>query len=417
MIVEYEAVDSAGRRVADTVEAPDVRSAVETLRKRDLFVTNVVLQSEGRERRTGTKKMRASEESRREQVTSGSARLSAKQLTMFTRQMAMLLTSGSGLVPALSSIGRQFSKPEQAEMIRQLCRDLEDGSPLTEALQRFPRVFDCSYCAIIAAGEASGTLAEMFTRLAKVVGKRRTMKNKIIGALVYPALLMGLSSTIVCVLMFFVLPRFGEMFRTMDVDLPSSTATLLAVSSFARSNLLLCGAVGATVIGGLVAGFTSGAGRGFLLDMLTQVQVARRLIHGLLMGESFRVLGMLLEARVGLLEAIALVKGVTRNVRFQELYSSMETQVTSGGAISQALESSGVIPPYICHAVHTGEESGNLGSSMTYVADVLDEDNAELLETLTKLFEPAILIVMGSVVGSVAVSLFLPMFDVTAAVG
>lgn len=160
----------------------------------------------------------------------------------------------------------------------------------------------------------------------------------------------------------------------------------------------------------------SARGRQWITDVTPRIPVVGKLISGLIQGETFRVLGMLMEAHVGVLEAIELVRGVTSNKRFQQLYDGMESEVTSGGSISVALETSGLISPAICHAVRTGEESGQLGSAATYVADVLDEDNTELIDTLTKLVEPAILIVMGFVVGSVAVSLFMPLFDMTSAV-
>ncbi|MEE9294755.1 MAG: type II secretion system F family protein [Phycisphaerae bacterium] len=407
MIVEFEAVDGAGRRVTDCLEAPDVRSAVDTLRKRDLFVTNAAPRSD----KKPAKRAAASANDARH------VRLAGKQLTMFTRQMAMLLSSGSGVVPALQSIGRQFTKPQQVRMIQQLCYELEEGNTLTDALRKYPRVFGSSYCAIIAAGEASGTLGEMFTRQAKVVGKRRIMRNKVMGAMVYPALLMTLSTAIINVLLFFVLPRFGDMFKTMGVDVPASTAMLLSSASFMKSHWLVCTLGTSILLVGTVTALGSAAGRKWLLNSLTYIPVVGKLIDGLILGETFRVMGMLLESRVGLLDAIDLVRGVTSNERFQSLYAGLETEVTSGGSLSRALESAGFVPAYICQAVRTGEESGNLGGAMTYVADVLDEDNEELLNTVTKLFEPTILILMGVVVGSVAISLFLPMFDVTSAIG
>ena len=147
-----------------------------------------------------------------------------------------------------------------------------------------------------------------------------------------------------------------------------------------------------------------------------RVPLIGHVVTGLIQGETFRLLGMLIEAHIGLLEAIHLVKSVTSNKRFQELYQSMETEVTEGGSISRALEASRLVSPPICQAIRTGEENGALGAAMSYVANVLDEDNTELIDTVTKLLEPMILIIMGVVVGGVAVSLFLPMFDMTSAI-
>ena len=130
----------------------------------------------------------------------------------------------------------------------------------------------------------------------------------------------------------------------------------------------------------------------------------------------FRSMGILLEARVAVLEALELARRVTTNSQFQLLFDRMEHAVTSGASLSDAMEASSLVEPAICQAVRTGEESGSLGASMSYAADVLDEDNGELVNTVTRLLEPAIVILMGGVVGGVAISLFTPLFDVTSMV-
>jgi len=330
--------------------------------------------------------------------------------------MAMLLTSGSGVVPALNSIARQMSKASHAVMVRQICTDLQEGETLAVALQRYPRTFDSAYCAIVAAGEASATLPEMFDRLAKMVGKRRVIRNRVVGATAYPVLLSVLSSGIVSVLLFFVLPRFGDMFKTLSVDLPASTSYLLSFGNGIKSYWFGVAPFLVLLAGGAVVFARSNTGRQALSDWSVMLPIVGRLISGLIQGETFRVLGMLIEARVSILEAIGLVKGVTRNRRYRTLYDRMESEVTSGGTISAALEFSKIIPAPIVHAIRTGEDSGQLGVAATYVADILDEDNNELIETITKLLEPVILIVMGLVVGGVAVSLFMPLFDMTSAI-
>lgn len=416
MIVAYQAVDSTGRRVAATLEAPDLRAAVESLRRKDLFVTHVEEEGASTSGSAARVAKRAKAASPHKKVDPDRVQLPLKQLATITRQLSMLLTSGSGLVPALHSIGRQVEKPASRQIVRQIILDLEEGSPLSQALRRFPRTFDSTYCAIVAAGEASATLPTMFERLSKIVGKRRAMRNKVLGALAYPALLTSMSLGIVNVLLFFVMPRFGEMFKTLGAPLPFSTRWLIAAGEFAKNQWIVCFLTAAVLLSTTVAGVLSTTGRQWIGRMAMKVPVLGRLLSGMIQGETFRVLGMLVEARVALLEAINLLRGVSMHPRYQTLYRSLEEEVASGGSISQTLEASGLIPPAICQAVRTGEESGQLGGSLSYVAEVLEEDNTELLNTVTKLLEPLILIVMGVVVGIVAVSLFLPMFDVTSAI-
>ncbi len=406
MNLTYEAIDTSGRSVRDLIEAATVKAAVEQLRQRGLMVTNIETASE----KDVERRARAAQ-----QAATG-VKLPLKQLVLVTRQMAMLLSSGSAVVPALSAIARQLKEPEHAHLLQQLRRDVEEGLTLTEAMARCPRTFDSFYCAVVAAGESSATLPQMFERLGGIVGKRRAIRNKVIAAMAYPALLVGLSVAIINVLIFFVLPRFGDMFSSLGVPVPVTTEIMLALGEGLTDHWVVV--VGALIaIAGGVSGliFTS-AGRQFIANIQIRLPVVGSLASGLIQGQLFRTLGMLLESRVGVLEALELARGTTTNARFADLFDSLDTAITSGNSLSDALEDSGLIDPAICQAVRTGEDSGNLGGAISYVADVLDEDNTELVNTVTRLLEPVIIIIMGAVVGVVAVSLFMPLFDITSMV-
>ncbi len=406
MNLTYEAIDTSGRSVRDLVQADTLRGAVEQLRQRGLMVTHI--------------EQAASEELERRAAQTGRegarAKFPLKQLVIFTRQMAMLLTSGSAVVSSLNAISRQLRKPDPKRVMGQLKADLEEGSTLAESLRRWPKIFDASYCAVVAAGEASATLPAMFDRLAKIVGNRRAVRNKVIGATIYPALLICLCVATLLIMLFFVLPRFGDMFNTVGVPLPVTTRALLGMADLLRrywpgllGGLVMC-------VAGLLFLALHRVGRQWCSDVQTRLPVVGRVMSGLLQGQIFRTLGMLLEARVSVLESLDLVRGTTRNKYFQGLFDRIDEAVTSGHLLSDALESSGLIDAAICQAVRTGEGSGNLGGAMSYAADVLEGDNVELVQAVTRLLEPAILILMGLVVGVVAVSLFLPLFDITSMV-
>lgn len=349
-------------------------------------------------------------------INPASITMPAGQLMLFTRQMAMLLTSGSGIVPALTAIGPQMRSLQHRAMLEAIRSDLEEGLTLTDALSRYPRAFDASYCAVVAAGESSARLPQMFARLALIVGKRRAMRNRVIGSLIYPALLICLSVKIMAVMLFFVVPRFAGMFTTLGVEVPVTTRLLLQLAGALRGYWYLFALALAAVISGVVYIVRSDKGRQFVADVQIRIPLLGRLVSRLIQAQTFRILGMLLEARVGLLEALDLARGVTRNQRFQELYSTMCDSVTRGDSISAALDAHNLISPTIIQAVRTGEQSGRLGEAISYTADVLDEENTELLAVVTKLIEPLVLIVMGIIVGAVAIALFMPLFDMTSAV-
>ncbi len=405
MNLVYDAIDATGRQVNDVIEADSSRAAVESLRRKGLLVTHIVQADARQAVRAQTAR-----------DTAASVRFPLKVLTLFTRQMAMLLRSGSAVVPALSAIGRQMKRAEHASLLARIRLDLEEGTTLTDALRKYPQAFDPTYCALVAAGEASANLAEMFDRLARVIGKRKAMRGKITGSLAYPVLLIGLCSVIVTVLMFFVIPRFGEMFRTLGAELPASTSFMLSLSEHLRDYWPVCAALVCGVIIAAVLLVKTIGGRQWCADVQTRLPVIGRLRSRLIQAEAFRILGLLIESRVGLLDALDLARRVTGNRRFQSMFDAMEAAVSGGGAMSAAMEASTLVAPSICQAVRTGEDSGKLGESISYVADILDEENGELVNAAMKLMEPLILMGMGVVVGIVAVSLFMPLFDLTSAV-
>ncbi|MCB9851089.1 MAG: type II secretion system F family protein [Phycisphaerales bacterium] len=337
------------------------------------------------------------------------------QLVLFTRQMSMLLTSGSGLVPAINAIAPQMKSPKHRRMLEEIRNDLEEGTALTDALAQYPRAFDASYCAVVAAGESSARLPAMFSRLAVILGKRRAMRNRIVGSLIYPALLIVMSVKILAVMLFFVIPRFAGMFTTLGVEIPASTRVLMTTANICRNHWYLFVLAVLGVIGALYYAIRTDSGRQFMSNIQIRIPIVGRLMSRLIQAQTFRILGMLLEARVGLLEGLELARKVTRNDRFQLLYNEMRDAVTRGESVSGSLKTGVAISPSIIQAIRTGEQSGRLGDAISYVADVLDEENSELLNATTKLIEPLVLIVMGVIVGFVAVSLFMPLFDMTAA--
>jgi len=416
MILTYDAVDAAGKSTHDSIEAGGVREAVDQLHRRGLFVTDIAETRGSKGEDRSAKGGERDPSLRSSGFDLGSARLPLKALVLFTRQMAMLLRAGSGLVPAITAIRRQITNHKHAVVLDRLIADLEEGQTLTDALRKHPRTFDSVYCAIIAAGEASATLPQMFERLAGIVGKRRAMRNKIIGALAYPTLLTVMCFKISLVLLFFVLPRFENMFKQLGVKTPAVTQVLLTLGELLRSQwpLFLAGTL--VLVGGGIWALTSPAGRQWLSDLQLYIPFLGRLRTRLIQAQILRTLGMLTEARVDLLETFTLARPSTRNRQFQKLFDSMEEAVTSGGHVSDAFAASSLVEPYVSQAVRTGEDSGNLGEAMTYCADILDETNSELINTTAKLIEPAILITMGFVVGTVAISLFVPLFDLTSAI-
>ncbi len=406
MIVAYEAIDKEGRTQTASVEASDEREAREQLRRKGLFVTRL----------EASKNSEATRVRERKSDGRDGGKLPLKVLTQVTRQLSMLLRAGSGLVPAISAISKQQKKPAHAALLQGVIDELEDGRSLAEALQMHPRTFNPVYTAIVAAGEASGTLTEMLERLSVIVGKAKAVRKKIVGALAYPAVLIGMCGSIVNVLLFFVVPRFNVMFTQLGVETPTITKWLLWLGATLQSQWLLIIVVLGAVVGGSVVAMMSDAGKQWMADMQLRIPIVGNLRRQLILAQVLRTMGVLVESKVGILETVALARRSTRSLRFQHFFDQIEECVSSGQRMSTAFERSIVAEPALCQAIHTGEDSGQLGGAMIYCADMADEDNEELITVVMRLVEPLILVLMGFVVGAVAMALFIPLFDITSAI-
>ncbi|MDH3583147.1 MAG: type II secretion system F family protein, partial [Phycisphaerae bacterium] len=340
-----------------------------------------------------------------------------KHLSMFSRQLHVLVATGTPLVQALAAIERQIKDPAWLKVITELRADVEEGSALAEAMTEHRQYFDPISRSLVAAGEASGKLPEMLDRLASITRKQLHVRNTIAGAMVYPCLLMSVATGVLLLLMMFVLPRFAEMFKTMDMALPPTTALLMVLSDF------LLGYWWTLPIALVVAYFGF---RGW-----ARTTSGTRTLHGIALtlpgfgkitrafntARIIRLMGLMLASSLPLLQVLKLLQASTANLHYRDLVTRAEGAVTRGEAISSAFDNPKLIDPAVCEAMRSGEASGQLGPLMVTLAEFLDEDNDVVIKSLTSILEPVILIVMGLLVGFVAVSMFMPLFDMTAMAG
>ena len=410
MKLAYKGIDRNGAMVADVIESSSIPEAIESLRQEGLFITDIQESSSKKRVWRGT------------HVGAGAkaGRLTLNELLLFTRQMAMLLRAGSPVVPALVAIAKQMkstSRSAPRSVIDKIRREMEGGRGLADAMTAFPQTFPETYIAVVGAGEMSANLPDLFTRLATMVSRKREIRNRIISAAAYPALLICLSFSIIMTMVVFVVPRFKALFASLNSPLPWSTKLMFGVSLFLRGNwpwFLGAGVVAGTVV---VLLCKTSAGRQRLCDWQTRIPLAGKLFARLLLAQMYRVMGLLLESRVGLMETLQLAGRISSNKDYQTLLATMTETVEQGDRLGDAVTRSAMVPPSIAQAVVIGEESGHLDQAMLFVADIQDEDNAQMIDALTKLIEPIILIGMGFVVGAIALSLFIPLFDLAAMAG
>jgi len=395
MPYSYQAINASGQQVNDIVDADSMTEAAEQLRQRGLFVT----------------RMSPTDVAPDAPMATDKAGGSTKNLVFFTQQMAMLLRAGARVVPALEAVEAQSPKTQWRAVIRNIREQVEQGKTLSETLQQFPRIFSCVFISIIAAGEASGDIALAFDRVARLAHQQRDIRNKVLGAMTYPAVLSGLCLVVILILLTFILPRFKEMFETLDVELPFITSALITMSQ----ELCQYWYVALIVVAGMGAGVHffvhSDRGKELLSRAMVRVPIFGTIVRRVILARTCRIWGQLIESKIPILEAVQLTQNSTSSLDFQELLQDIEETINQGDSVSQPLRNSWLVPTTFAAAIATGEESGKMGSSLDFVATCLEEDNAQILASLSRVVEPIMLIVMGIIVGTMALSLFLPMFD------
>lgn len=401
MKLAYEAYDRSGRLVSGVIEAVSLREATERLYADGLYVTKLAGESDadaGSGFRFG-----------------GGGKL--KTLVNVTRQLAILTATGTQVVQALAAIERQLPVGPWRRVLGDIRQQVEEGGSLAKAMEAHPGYFDAIYRSLVAAGESGGQLPAMLDRLSLITRKQLKIRSTVMGALSYPIMLMGISVVVIVVMLLAVLPRFTGLFDTLDAELPPSTEFLLGISQGLRTYWWAALLGVAAVVGGAVWFIRSEKGRRWLDGVLVSLPVIGSFTRSLVTARIARTLGVLLDSKVPLLEALALTRAAAGNVRYADLLARIENEVTRGEAMSACMRASPLIAPAVAEAVLTGEQAGQVGPVLLNLADFMDEDNEVVIKSMMSLLEPTILIVLGLIVGFVAISLFMPLFDLTSAAG
>lgn len=404
MDIAYTAYDKAGKAVSGTVDSSDVMAASEVLRAQGLFVIEISEAAEAKSKKKRPFRL--------------PFRLSGKKkirnVAVFTRQLCVLVSSGTQMVEALMALERQTQEGPWRDTIAGVREKVEEGASFSEALEDYPEYFDSVYVSLVAAGESGGVLVEMLSRLATLKQKQQKIRNAISGAMIYPSLLMGLGIGMFALLLAFVVPKFTTLFDTMGVPLPTSTKILVTASSLFRQFwwAVILGIVG--IVMGVIRYLHTDKGRMFKDCLVLKLPCVGKIIKSFAVARIVRLLGVLMAGHVPVLKALQLVKDAAGNVKYTELISVAEDYVSQGELISTAFSNRDLVDPTVYEAIRSGEQSGQLDQLLLNVADFMEEDNEVIVRSLTTIIEPVILIGMGLLVGLIAVSMFMPLFDLTA---
>lgn len=403
----YRAVDRAGKAQSGLMEAANAAAARQDLRARGLLPIEV---AESGQRGTGTD---ASPERPSGWFRRG---LSARDLTLITRQLATLIGSGVRIEDALHIVAQQ-SAPRVASVLLNVRAGVLDGRSLGQALAEYPAEFSDYYRASILAGEQSGKLDQVMRHLAAFVDNRARNAQSVQLALIYPALLATVSLGIIVMLMTYVMPDIIRVFTTRGADLPVVTRVLIAASEAMRAYGLQ--AIVALVIGILIARrwLSVGANRLRFHRLLSQNRLTARFVTRMNSAQFSGTLATLVQSRVPLVEALTAAAAVTPNLHIRQSIENATIRVREGASLRDALNAAQVFPPMLIAMIASGEAGGDLGETLARAADDQQRDLDAWVKTLVALVEPVILLVMGGLVMIMVLAILLPIVSMNTLAG
>ncbi len=397
---EYAAIDPAGRERRGTLEAEDARAAREILQRKKLYPLNVAPS--------------AGPAARAPLLSSGrfrTHRMSAQQLTLFTRQLSTLC-SVTPLEEALRTIVRQTEQEHVRRIAGEVHGGVFEGLRLAEAMGREPRSFPPLYRAMVSAGEAAGTLPQILERLADLQERQAEVRGRITAALAYPVVLALVAMVVVFALMVFVVPKIVEQFDNIGQQLPLLTRMIIGLSEFLVDwwPLLL-----ALLVGGVL--FAAQALRKPEVRLrfdrgVLRLPLAGKLIRDLHAARMARTLATMVASRLPLLEGLMLTSQTVHNRALKTATEDIAEAVRGGGSLSAALKRAGVFPPLLVYLTASGESSGQLDQMLERSADYLEREFDRFTATALSLLEPAIIVIMGCVVALIVLAILLPILQI-----
>ena len=338
-------------------------------------------------------------------------KVSEKDITLFTRQLATMMKSGVPLLQSFDIVGKGHSNPAVAKLLLDIKSDVETGSSLSAAFRKYPLYFDQLFCNLIGAGEQAGILDTLLDRLATYKEKILAIKSKIKSALFYPISIIVVAFVITAVIMIFVVPAFKDLFSSFGADLPGPTLVVMAISdAFVQWWWAIFGSIGFSVWFFFYTWKRSIAMQATMDRLMLKVPVFGELIRKATIARFARTLATMFSAGVPLVEALDSVAGASGNRVYYDATKKVQSEISTGTSLTVAMQNSNVFPNMVLQMTAIGEESGALDSMLGKVADFYEAEVDDAVEALASLMEPIIMVVLGTLIGGLVVALYLPIF-------
>ncbi len=338
-------------------------------------------------------------------------------IAIFSRQLATMLKAGVPLVQAFDIVGKGNENPSMQELLLSIKTDIEGGDRLAEALNRRPLYFDELFCNLVEAGEHAGVLETLLDKIATYKEKTESMKKKIKKALTYPIAVVVVAFIVTAILLIFVVPVFADLFKSFGADLPAFTQMVVNMSEWLQKYWwMLIGIIAVCIYVFIYFKKRSRAFNHFLDRTLLKVPVVGLIMNKSAIARFARTLSTMSAAGVPLVDALQSVAGATGNIIYSEAVLKMREEVATGQRLQFAMAQSGLFPHMVQQMVAIGEESGSIDAMLAKVADFFEEEVDNLVDNLSSLMEPLIMVILGTLVGGLVVAMYLPIFKMGSAI-
>lgn len=411
---QYIALDAKGEQTTGSVQAGSESDAIQQLRSKGLYPTQVVEEGKGS---LAMGKTKAKQRGKKRVKSASGGKIKPKLLMIFTRQLATLIDSGLPLLRGLTVLGKQEPNPVLRNTVNALADSVQSGATFSESLSQHPRIFNKLFINMVKAGELGGVLEVVLTRLAEYMEKANKLKNKIVSAMVYPIIVLFIAVAILVFLMLFIVPKFKEMFAEQGGELPLISRIVFGASEnmLARSFILPNVVWIFLVLGGLsvlikVWGNTA-AGRAMIDAFKLRIPVFGDLTRKSAISRFSRTLGTLVTSGVPILQALTITRDTAGNVVVSNAIDKVHESVKEGESIVAPLQASKIFPAMVISMVDVGEETGQLPEMLLKIADVYDDEVDNAVTALTSVLEPIMIVFLALVVGTIVFALFLPLIN------
>ncbi len=420
-IFEYKAITSSGKSRKGIVDADTPRDARSKLRGDHMHVTEMWEVVDKKKKKKGKSLEKNVRKGRKTGKKSGGLlsmeielfqpTITTRDLATFTRQFSTLLRSGIQLADALNALVEQCSNPHLERVLRNIKEEITSGNNLAEAMAKHPRFFSDLYVNMVKAGEASGRLDIVLTRIADYLQKQASIKGKVIAAITYPAIMVVVGMAVVIFLMSYVVPKITEILKERGGELPFITEVLMVISGFTAAYwvyILLAAIIGGLFLKGMIG---TDAGRLKFDSLLLRLPIFGNLFSKQAISRFALTFSTLLKSGLPALDSLKIVALVVNNARLTQVINDIHARIIEGADIATPIKKSRVFPPMVGYMVSVGEQSGQLEEILDRIAESYEEELDLAIQRLTALIEPIIIVLLAVVVGFIIAAVLLPLLD------